>query len=319
MVGVIVGDVHLVHLDQAGGPLHLALRPLAAVEQEPLAAYPRQQAGCGAPRGGHGAAGAEEYHREVHAPTVSALPPEAVSCAAGRKTIMRRTLASRPSAGCALSLGRAAGRECPDIQATLCAARAAGGVAAEAGLPRATQVFKVISLEAQAIHRGTFGCDPTAAVVASSAPRAETNRSPLRRKVDSERALTTNLRTTWLPDLSSVPPLPGERPQFPAGGTSRARPPTRQGDYSGGRPRACTVFVQHDRATPRCMEPETGRARLGPSAPVAQLDRARASGARGHRFESCRARLASAGRISGCQGWRARHASAISIRSIMLG
>ena len=33
----------------------------------------------------------------------------------------------------------------PDIQATLCAARAAGGVAAEAGLPRATQVLKVIS------------------------------------------------------------------------------------------------------------------------------------------------------------------------------
>ena len=144
VVGVIVGHVDLVHLDQARGALHLALRPLAAVEQQALAAYPGQQAGGGPPRGGHGAAGAEEYDREVHAPTVSALPPDCGrNCAAGREAIMRRTLASRPSAGCSPpSRGRAAEAEHPDIQATRCAARAAGGVAAEAGPPRATQVFE---------------------------------------------------------------------------------------------------------------------------------------------------------------------------------
>ena len=73
MVGVVVGDVDLVHLHEADRAMHLALRSLAAVEQQPLASHPCEQAGGGSTRGGHRAAGAEEYDREVHAPTVSPL------------------------------------------------------------------------------------------------------------------------------------------------------------------------------------------------------------------------------------------------------
>ena len=70
VVGVQVGDVDLVDLDEPGRALHLALRALAAVEQQPVAADPRQQAGGRAPRGRHRAAGAEEDHVHVHARSV---------------------------------------------------------------------------------------------------------------------------------------------------------------------------------------------------------------------------------------------------------
>ena len=71
VVGVVVGEVDLVHRHEPGRALHLALRALAAVEQQPLAAHPRQQAGRGTARGGHRAARAEEDDREVHRPTVA--------------------------------------------------------------------------------------------------------------------------------------------------------------------------------------------------------------------------------------------------------
>ena len=62
-----VGEVDLVDLDQAERALHLALRPLAAVEHQPFAAARDEHARGRAPRRGHRAAGAEEDDREVHA------------------------------------------------------------------------------------------------------------------------------------------------------------------------------------------------------------------------------------------------------------
>src|ERR671936_2511635 len=44
--------------------------------------------------------------------------------------------------------------------------------------------------------------------------------------------------------------------------------------------------------------------RLGRIAPVAQLDRALASGAKGRRFESCRARQLRSSATIGMNGWR---------------
>ncbi len=71
VIGVVVRDVDLVHRHEPGRALHLALRAFAAIEEQPLAAHPRQQAGRGTARGGHRAARAEEDHREVHRPTVA--------------------------------------------------------------------------------------------------------------------------------------------------------------------------------------------------------------------------------------------------------
>ena len=62
-----VGQVDLVDLDQPQRLLHLALRPLAAVEHQPFAAAGDEHARGRAPRRGHRAAGAEEGDREVHA------------------------------------------------------------------------------------------------------------------------------------------------------------------------------------------------------------------------------------------------------------
>ena len=55
-----VGEVDLVDLDQPQRALHLALRPLAAVEHQPLAAARDQHARGRAPRRGHRAARAEK-------------------------------------------------------------------------------------------------------------------------------------------------------------------------------------------------------------------------------------------------------------------
>ncbi len=66
VVGVEVGEVDLVDLDQPQRALHLPLRPLAAVEQQPLPATRHQDARGRAPCRRHRAAGAEEGHRQVH-------------------------------------------------------------------------------------------------------------------------------------------------------------------------------------------------------------------------------------------------------------
>ena len=75
MVGVQVGDVDLVDLHEPGRALHLALRALAAVEQQPVAADPREQARGRPPRGRHRPPGSEEDEVHVHAGRVVAHPP----------------------------------------------------------------------------------------------------------------------------------------------------------------------------------------------------------------------------------------------------
>src|SRR5436190_7620886 len=69
-----VGDVDLVELHEPGRAPHLPLRALAAVQQQPLAAAAHEHAGGRAPRGRHGATGAEEDDVEVHGESVGARP-----------------------------------------------------------------------------------------------------------------------------------------------------------------------------------------------------------------------------------------------------
>ena len=92
-----------------------------------------------------------------------------------------------------LSRGRAAESEHPDIQATRCAARAAGGVAAEAGPPHVTQVSKVIS-EDQRAHRSA------SAAIPSRPARSSTTRTCSSRRVSqSQRSRSAGGRTTTVP------------------------------------------------------------------------------------------------------------------------
>ena len=72
VVRVVVRQVDLVDLHEPGRALHLALRALAAVEQEPLAAGAHEHARGRAAGGGHRPAGAEEHDVEIHAATVAA-------------------------------------------------------------------------------------------------------------------------------------------------------------------------------------------------------------------------------------------------------
>jgi hypothetical protein len=66
MIGVEMGDVDVVDLDEPGGVDHLPLGALPRVDQDPAAAGADQHAGGGPPRRGHGATGAEKDDREVH-------------------------------------------------------------------------------------------------------------------------------------------------------------------------------------------------------------------------------------------------------------
>ena len=69
VVGVEVREEDLLQVGQADRrPLQLALRPLAAVEQEPLAAAPDEEGRRPALRGRHRGGCAEEDDVEVHRP-----------------------------------------------------------------------------------------------------------------------------------------------------------------------------------------------------------------------------------------------------------
>ena len=67
VVRVIVGQEDLAHVDEADArPQQLALCPLAAVEEQPLAAPAYERGGDAAPSGGRRGGGAEEDDVEVH-------------------------------------------------------------------------------------------------------------------------------------------------------------------------------------------------------------------------------------------------------------
>ena len=89
VVRVEVRDEHLVDVDQPDRPEQLALRALAAVDQDPLAAPADQDRRQAAASGRHRAAGAREEDREIHARSVSVerdeLEPER-----GRRRASRR-------------------------------------------------------------------------------------------------------------------------------------------------------------------------------------------------------------------------------------
>ena len=68
VVGVVVREEDLAQLDEADvGAQQLALRPLGAVEQEPLAAAAHERGRGRTLRGRHRARGAEEDDVEIHA------------------------------------------------------------------------------------------------------------------------------------------------------------------------------------------------------------------------------------------------------------
>ena len=64
---MVVRQEDLGKLDEPdGGAQKLALRPLAAVDEDPLSAAAKQRAGEAALRSRHGARGSEENEIEVH-------------------------------------------------------------------------------------------------------------------------------------------------------------------------------------------------------------------------------------------------------------
>ena len=67
VVEVEVGEEHVGEVAQPDRAQQLALRPLAAVDEDPIPAAPDQQRGQPTPRAGHGSGGAGEEDGEVHA------------------------------------------------------------------------------------------------------------------------------------------------------------------------------------------------------------------------------------------------------------
>ena len=67
VVGVVMGEEDGLHVGQPDGAQQLALGPLAAVEEQPVAAAAQQRRGQAATGGRHRARGAGEEEREVHA------------------------------------------------------------------------------------------------------------------------------------------------------------------------------------------------------------------------------------------------------------
>jgi hypothetical protein len=68
VVSVEVGDVDVVDLNETGRVDHLALGALPRVDEDARAPGPDQHTRRRPPRRGHGAAGAEKDHREIHGP-----------------------------------------------------------------------------------------------------------------------------------------------------------------------------------------------------------------------------------------------------------
>ena len=66
VVGVVVGDVEVVDLDEPGRALHLALSAFAAVDEDAIPAGAHKQARRRPPSRRHGAPGAEKDNVEVH-------------------------------------------------------------------------------------------------------------------------------------------------------------------------------------------------------------------------------------------------------------
>ncbi len=85
MVGVEVREEDLLEIDEADRRAQqLALRPLAAVEEQPLAAAADEQRARAAPRRRRAAGGAEEDEVEVHAADRSSPPRRAPAFEPGR-------------------------------------------------------------------------------------------------------------------------------------------------------------------------------------------------------------------------------------------
>ena len=110
VVGVEVGDEDLLEVDEPDrGAQELALRALAAVEEQPVAAAPDEQRGGAAPCRRRARGGAEEDDVEVHAPMVTIVAPDGAlrqdEPLAGRDPV--------PRGGCACSICQIASRTSP--------------------------------------------------------------------------------------------------------------------------------------------------------------------------------------------------------------
>jgi hypothetical protein len=71
VIGVEVGDEHLGELHEADRRAQeLPLGPLSAVDEDAVASAPHEHAREPAPRGRHGAGGAQEDEVEIHAASV---------------------------------------------------------------------------------------------------------------------------------------------------------------------------------------------------------------------------------------------------------
>ena len=82
MIGVVVGQEDGVHVGQPDRAQQLALRPLGAVEEQPLAAAPDEQSRRRALRRRHRSGRTEKHEVEIHGPILGFAPQGAL--AAGR-------------------------------------------------------------------------------------------------------------------------------------------------------------------------------------------------------------------------------------------
>ncbi len=117
VVGVEVGEVDLVDLDQPDRADELALGALAAVEQQPLAAAPHERGGQPAPRGRRGRGGAGEEHVEVHGAPILATARRSALDASSSPTSSKDRCRRRPARGPSCARARGGARwGCPGLK-----------------------------------------------------------------------------------------------------------------------------------------------------------------------------------------------------------
>jgi putative nucleotidyltransferase with HDIG domain len=103
MVGVIVGQEDFGKLDEPDrGAQKLALRPLAAVDENPLPAAAKQRAGEPALGGGHGARGSEKDEVEVHSRSLGAAALKSDGAQADFQSVARLSMTQRVTASVGL-------------------------------------------------------------------------------------------------------------------------------------------------------------------------------------------------------------------------
>ena len=113
VVGVEVGEEHLLEVHQADRAQELALRALAAVEEQALAPAAHEQRGQGATGGRRRAGGADEENLEVHGPILARRADGSIDGPAPSTSRARSAMASSRRASACSSAGPSSSRSRP--------------------------------------------------------------------------------------------------------------------------------------------------------------------------------------------------------------